>query len=227
MFPLLVALAVGWTDVPGQPDWQYRYEAGRLVAGRNLKTGATYAYADSRWIRDYGVAVERLDGTGERFIVDGQVVLRAEALGKLGDRAVPDDAACLRLTILGDAAARRRVRHDLDTSPALAPWRERLVVQDYPPEHWAIAGMGFVTTGSPTLYVQTPDGTVLHRQDDYADGADGLARALRRADASYDARRDPDLRRPLVPFRFPTLPLPAWLLLGGAAYLLLGRRNHE
>ena len=52
-----------------------------------------------------------------------------------------------------------------------------------------------MTAGQPTVYCQTPGGKVLHRQDDYAGGAVAAVAALRKAKDTYEARRDPDLRR--------------------------------
>jgi hypothetical protein len=37
-------------------------------------------------------------------------------------------------------------------------------------------------------------GVVLHLQKDYSDGPHGLAKAIRKADSSYDPKKDPDLR---------------------------------
>jgi hypothetical protein len=67
-----------------------------------------------------------------------------------------------------------------------------------------------VTSGSPTIYLQAPDGKVLHRQDDYRPGDLG---AIRKAIARYDAKKDPDARRPAV------AGLPLLLVMGGAIAL--------
>lgn len=61
-------------------------------------------------------------------------------------------------------------------------------------------GKGPALAGKPTIYVQTPDGTVQHRQDDYAGGAQGLRPAferLRKPDKNYRPDKDRDLRRPV------------------------------
>src|SRR5205823_13551401 len=103
---------------------------------------------------------------------------------------------------------------DVTQAPALAEWKDRLVVQAFAPDHWAVARAGFVTSGKPTVYLQTPSGQVLHRQDDYDDGPEGLARAIRRADPAYDAKKDPD-QRPRLPPPPPDPapdPGPVWLL---------------
>ena len=71
--------------------------------------------------------------------------------------------------------------------------------------------------GSPTIYVQNADGTVLHRQDDYAGGLESLSATLtklRKASPDYDKAKDPDTRRARG------LPL-GLLCLSGAAALAL------
>lgn len=113
------------------------------------------------------------------------------------DNGIPDDTARLRLTVIGGTEAdRKHITDDLAGAPALAYWHDQLVIQSYPADEWAVARYGFATAGQPTIYVQAPDGTVLHHQDDYTDGAPGLAEAMRRADPNYRPDRDPDRRRP-------------------------------
>ena len=78
---------------------------------------------------------------------------------------------------------------------------------------------GFVTTGKPTIYVQAPDGKVLHRQDDYQGGAPELAEAIRRIDPNYDPKKDFDLRKLLrIPNPLSKVPVAAWLLAAGLLY---------
>jgi hypothetical protein len=87
---------------------------------------------------------------------------------------VEDDSAKLRLTIIGNREERARVL------AALPPEASRYLVKAYDPSDWAVTRAGFKTDGHPTIYVQAPDGTVLHRQDTFAD-AKQLAEALRKA----------------------------------------------
>lgn len=97
--------------------------------------------------------------------------------------------------------------------------------------NFAVKDFGFQASGEPTIYVQAPaglalldrkgkpmlvkdsdgrviqrltlGGEVLHRQDDYSDGPEGLAKALagaiRRVDPNYQPVKDPDLRKPEPP----------------------------
>ena len=172
---------------------------------------------------NFGVDTEKLTGTrAEQYRLNGRPVSREQAFTALEGKQLPDDAARLRLTILGTDDQRRQIRQDLAAAPELAEFKDRLVVQDYPPDHWAVAHAGFDTTGHPTLYLQQPSGKVLHRQNDYS-GPTDLARALRKADPNYDPHKDPDLRRLSGWPRWNGLSIPAaaWLLAAGVLFLLL------
>lgn len=98
---------------------------------------------------------------------------------------VPDTTRLRRITVIGTDADRTAALRAIGKPD----WA---TVRAYAPEDWHVTFNGFVATGSPTIYVQDPDGTVIHRQDDL----DGLAVALERANPNYDPTRDPDLRKP-------------------------------
>lgn len=152
---------------------------------------------------------------GGRHLLNGKEVSKAELLQALGEPRLRDDSKWLSLTVIGSEAARKKVLNDLQISPALAPWKDRIKVQDYAPQHWAVRDAGFVTNGQPTIYCQAADGTVLHRQDEYR-GPEALAEVLRQADPTYRPQRDPDLNRPLS-----NVPLWVWLAGGLLLFLLL------
>jgi hypothetical protein len=147
--------------------------------------------------RNFGLVPARIQA-GEHFYLNGREVSRADAHRVLGgnDPRIPDDSGRWHLTVIGAPADREPLLHDLKTHPALRPWQDHLVVQGYDPEHWAVTRQGFRAGGRPTVYVQAPDGAVLHHQDDYSGGAEALAEALRRIDPNYRPDRDPDRRRP-------------------------------
>lgn len=123
----------------------------------------------------------------ERFTINGVEVPRHKAFQAIG-APLPNDAGLLRMTVIGSDADRKKVLDDV----AKFPEREKMLVQDYPPDHWAVKGAGFVTTGKPTIYLQAPSGKVLHRQDSYS-GPAPLVEAIRRADPNYDPKKDKDL----------------------------------
>jgi hypothetical protein len=157
---------------------------------------------------NFGVERAQLQG-GERYTLNGQPITREQlwqALGASRSTNVPDDTGLRRLTVIGEKTLRERVLHDLDSHTALARWRGKLLAHGYEPTHWHVSRVGFVTTGKPTIYVQSSNGIVLHRQDDYDDGAEGLATALRRTDPDYRPEADVDQRRPPAPAPVPTPP---------------------
>jgi hypothetical protein len=175
---------------------------------------------------NYGVNVRELvrQADGDAYLLNGRPASRASAFLALAGGQLADDAHKLRLTVIGPDAERKQVLADLAAAPALAEWRDKLLVQGYEPTHWATAQCGFKTDGKPTIYLQAPDGKVLHRQDDYRGGAEALAGAIRKADPDYKPEKDADRRKA------PALPaLPGWLpgwapwAAGGLALLLLLR----
>lgn len=237
-----------WKQFASDPGRSYLYYRGVQVGGYDHAEEVYRAYdaATDTWgepepppwqprperkpaepVTNYGVDTGQLNGGREEsYRLNGAPASREQVRQALGGPRLPDDAGRLRLTVIGDPQAAARVTADLAQAPALAEWKDRLVVQAYPPDHWAVARTGFVTTGRPTIYLQTPAGQVLHRQDDYDDGPEGLARAIRRADPAYDPKKDADLRQRLLRPRFDLspIPVPVWLLAAGALLLCLRRR---
>ncbi|NMC19986.1 MAG: hypothetical protein GYA33_06145 [Thermogutta sp.] len=148
-------------------------------------------------VQNFGIDRAGLGGSAERITLDGRAITRSDAARILHAGSLADDSGKLRLTVIGNDVDRKRVLEDL--KGPLADIADECLVQDYPPDHWAVARAGFYTAGGPTIYVQALDGTVLHRQDDYADGAEGLRQAferIRRPDPDYRPDKDRDLRRP-------------------------------
>lgn len=195
-----------------------------LATGRVCGTGCccVVAAADATaqkevWERG-GVEWDKVQDERSRIMMGKREISRAEAM-RLVEGDVPDDAAKLRLTIIGSEADRKRVLAALD-QPPLAEFKGRFVVQAYDPNDWAVKNYGFVTSGKPTIYVQMPSGKVLHRQDVYTTAED-LATALRKADPGYDPKKDPDARKPALPWMpdLSQIPMPVWI--GGALVLLM------
>jgi hypothetical protein len=68
---------------------------------------------------------------------------------------------------------------------------------------------------------------VLHRQDDYSDGAAGLATALRKADPNYSPAEDRDARKNLrIPVFSAYVPL-ALLVIVGLVILLIPNKQKQ
>jgi len=226
---------VAWRSRADDPRRVYLYVDGRQRGGYDRASDEwrdfdpdSQTWSDPRPLfaqpaeavtRDFGVMRERL-ANRERFSLGGVPVSADDAREALA--AIPDDSQQLRLTVIGAEKDRRAVLDDLEHHAALAPLRERILVQSYEPEHWAVAGAGFVTVGAPTIYLQAPDGRVLHRQDEYR-GPERLAAALRKADPNYRPEADPDLDSQSTSLR-----LPRWACAGLAvlSLLLISRRRN-
>lgn len=223
-------IAMTWETHPNDPGRHYLYRGDTLIGGFDIEAAyfRPYDNATDRWgpvmfppispplrgPRNYGVDMSRISGNHAR--INGREVN--------ADDQIPNDTGFLRLTIIGTETECRPVLADLAANPNVT---QGCVVQSYFPAHWSLR-CGFRTGGSPTIYIQSPDGRVLHRQNDYQNGIAGLTKALRRASPTYDPSRDPDLRQdPVPPPVIPTnpdldnlrgiisgIPIGTWLLIG-------------
>jgi hypothetical protein len=155
-----------------------------LVDGATLDAGEV----------NFGIDVRELaKHPTESCSINGNEVPRIEAVQALAATAsgLRDDRKFLRLTVTGTPDFRRAVAEGL-ARPDAESVRERLLVQSYTPDAWAVKDAGFKPGNQ--IYLQAPDGTVLHRQEDFAGGVAALVETIRKADASYRSERDPDLR---------------------------------
>ena len=231
LVPVLPAADDEWRSFPDDPDQVALWRDGRQLGNYRFSTGEYFPLlARGTWgaaspspappptkieadgTINFGLELGKMPATG-KHILNGKEVTKAEILEALGKPRLPDDSQWLCLTIIGSDAERRAVLDDLHSSPALAPWRDRLKVQDYSPDHWTVRDAGFKCDGHPTIYCQAPDGKVLHRQDSYR-GPEALAEVLRKADPAYRPEKDPDLNQTLT-----NVPPLVWI--AGAVLLLL------
>ena len=102
-----------------------------------------------------------------------------------GAGEIPDDSKKLRVTLIGNKADRDRVAAEVKQ---VEP--DKTLLWSVPADHFSLHDLQ-KKDGSPTVYVQAPDGKVLHRQDDGRDAAT----AIRKAVKGYDPAKDPDLRK--------------------------------
>ncbi|GIW56326.1 MAG: hypothetical protein KatS3mg082_2730 [Nitrospiraceae bacterium] len=206
-----------WGHVERQ--WQLAVEAGHTYELK-IEPHAFLGVIEQDGVQNFGIDRSKLALQRERFMVNGQQITKQQACQLLENGSLEDDSHKLRLTVIGSETDRKRVLADLKGS--LADLAGDFLVQAYPPDNWAVSRAGFYTAGTPTIYVQDPSGKVLHRQDDYDDGPEGLRKALeaiRKPNPNYDQSRDPDRRKPATDFA--TL-----IILGIAGILtLLGLRK--
>ncbi len=169
----------------------------------------------------------------KQYTVNGIPMTEEVAKGLLaGDNKMEDDSNQPWLTIIGTEEERKRVLEDLDKAPELAPWKGKLRVQAYPPDHWAVRP-GFKTDGHPTIYVQKASGEDLHRQDGY-NGPALMATVLANANLGelrtpkpYDPNKDPNLNSPLAdPFAFiSAIPMWGWIVIALAVFVFLNKKE--
>ena len=139
----------------------------------------------------------------------------------------------LHVTVIGTDDARAPVVNDLQNNPAFANLRDTMMIQDYSPDEWPIdPAQGFVTTGTPTILVQTArsqsdpkGGRVVFRASDYSMGPEALAEAIRKANPDYKPSLDPTPssgKTPLVscPFGFTRDHWPHILIVGICSFLI-------
>jgi hypothetical protein len=153
---------------------------------------------------------------------------RNQAIRAVQAEGVPDDASLPFVTVIGPPEARKAAVDALRADPEAA---KHFRIKEYSPDAWQVQGAGFKTDGSPTIYVQAADGKVIHRQDNFKGGMDGLKGALRKANPNYKPQNDPGPNsgggQPLLDAAR-QVPVWAWLLGGvGVAFLALSRNNDK
>lgn len=168
-------------------------------------------------VQNFGVDRTKLcqDADG-CYRINGQKVSK-EQLYQALQSGLSDDAGKLRLTVIGSPAETATVLADLEADPE---FKNNIHVWCAGPDDWslkdAVTGESmFQTSGKPTVYLQSPDGTVLHRQDGYTKGDISALRKVR----PYDPKKDPDVRKPSTPAGL-GLPLPLLLMAAGLAFLI-------
>lgn len=191
------------------PDEAALYENGRQVGGFHYVQSVYRHLANGRWSaptnppitvparmtamieQNFGLDLAKLKAADDAptYKHSGKPVSREAAMDILA-KGLPNDGDKLWLTLIGSDDDRKRTEADLP-----ADVKDRVKLSSFKPDSWQVQP-GFVTTGSPTLYLQAPAGKVLHRQDDYKAGD---FQAIRKAVAGYDSKKDLDVRAPALP----------------------------
>lgn len=167
--------------------------------------------------------VNRPSADEVRYYRRGKPCTRSEAIAAITS-TLSDDSGLLRLTVIGAKEDTQKVVEDFK---ALSEFKGKVICQSYTPDSWQIKDMGFKTEGKPVIYLQRADGKVLHRQDKY-EGADKLAEALRKADPSYDPKKDPNLldnNTINIPVIISKVPMWVWFAGLVVVYLVLTRKE--
>lgn len=214
------------------------------------KAGKFYFYKDGKWtegtaplipseyktpekkepqstqvpIENHGVDTSKIRSAPSNS-VNGKPCNKKEAIEAI-EGSVPDDGKKLRLTLIGYKANCDQVLKDLDQSSEWNKYKDLWLVQEYRPNEWAVQ-CGFKTDGDLNIYMQDSTGKVLHRQSEYK-GVGQLVEAIRKADPTYDAAKDPDVTKPApLPLLGPlngilgSNPLLILLIGGGLLFLFL------
>jgi hypothetical protein len=183
-------------------------------------------------VQNFGVRSDLLPrlGQGEEcYRVNGRRVDSRTAYQTLAQGGtLADDSGKLRLTVVGSESACRQVAQELDQSPALAGFKDKLLIQCYRPDDWAIEPFKLKDLPATEFYlcIQRPPaldgrGEALHAQTSYR-GPEALAvalqEALRKADPKYQPDKTPDLTKPPAAPATP-LGLPSRPVLAGGALL--------
>lgn len=93
---------------------------------------------------------------------------------------VPADSKKMRVTFIGDPAARARIEQDWKSDPEIAKVKDAFLYRSYDPGHWHVKGYGF----GPGLTITDHTGKELHYSKEYQ-GAPATAETLRRLRPDY------------------------------------------
>lgn len=154
-----------WCDPFPPKNWEGMTETAAEIAGRKVR------------IPNFGVELNKIH-TNPKLTGDDESV-------------IPDDNNKLRVTIRSDD---KEVIKQITS--AVKPFKDHVLTQTYPPGHWALQpGLDY-----GLFHIQAPpraDGKaiVLHSQNDFSDGVEGVSLALRQADPTFQKDSVPDLRK--------------------------------
>jgi hypothetical protein len=138
---------------------------------------------------------------------------------------IPDNKDKFSMTIIGEKGMRDVVNADWENYSREIGLHDKVNIWSVPADHWSLKDPErnlpvFVNTGNPTIYLQAPNGKVIHRQDNYSGPID--LGAIRKAIDSYDPRHDPDRRRVIPGWNFggPILAFLCVMLFLGVVFLI-------
>jgi hypothetical protein len=152
-------------------------------------------------VQNFGVDQEHLS-LAEAYYLNGRHASQREVFSAIAaSGTLTDDSQKLHLTVIGDS---NPVLADLQSNPALAPYKDKLLLQAYPANHWALAPFQLPPSTPFYLCIQRPArfgnrSQVLHAQTAYTGPEPLLNEALRKADPNFQPLSVPDLSKPPSP----------------------------
>jgi hypothetical protein len=231
-----------WKPFTNDRDCIGLYRDGKQIGLWQFSTGKLRTYDGHAWGQagpvpeDYlnlkgappifGVSWGKI-GSGPSYRVGDLPTTKEGALAMLEkEKGIPDDAGKPRLVVIGAEAECKQVVDDLASHPSLVPFKDKVVIHQYRPDHWHVTQVGYQRDGHPTIYCQAADGRVLWRLDSYQGGPEELATGLRRLDPNYKPEKD---RKPwqIFPVNLPEIPwsVPVVVGAGVVAYIVSRRRK--
>ncbi len=238
MFALLLVITSAWTWSPDPRDpntlrlWNDASGRWALAGEYDTSTGV-YREWDGRLGRchrpaeppaplpaahNFGVDTSQLrTSLTPRYRLCGFPVNREVALKAIEDKKVPDRSTQRWITACGGSEGQRKQL--LDALPQDVKAASR--VQSYPHNHWALRPGFACKADVPTLYVQRPDGGVIHRHEG-VEITPQLISALREPSPKWDPSKAPDLSKSWPLTGLPKVPPPvgaAGIVIAGMALL--------
>jgi hypothetical protein len=174
-------------------------------------------------IPNFGVDVAKIRSAAQRYeySINGKPCTKRQAVEAMegkGAGAINDDSAHTRLSCIGTEEQCKQIESDVASNPAFKDLP--FTFQSYRPSDPMVRDIG-VAPGSPSIYLQQPDGKVLARWENYP-GADAVAGELRKRKPDYDPSKDPQPSKPnpLNPLKgFDWSSLPVWVYILGGLFL--------
>jgi hypothetical protein len=131
-----------------------------------------------------------------------------------GDDGLPNDSTYDMLAVIGTQEQCDKVRNDVDSDPAFAPLKDKLLIQCYRPDDEMVKRKGF-HPGSPAIYLQDSNGKTKWREVEYR-GPKILAGEIDKRRPDNDPNKDPGPHNQPSPI-LPSMPnidlnkLPGWV----------------
>lgn len=146
---------------------------------------------------NFGVDLDKIEA--HKVTLNGRSISCERAIERIGNH-VPDDRNKIRLVVIGTPAEREPVARAWENADQSL--RDRVSPWFCSADHWSLRDtttgeMRFQADGHPTIYLLAPDGESLGRMNGFTAAQD--VEAIRKAVKKYDADKDADLRKPLIP----------------------------